>query len=143
MHERNDWAGYAKAIGIILVVYGHVARGLVNAGLPMDKHWFELVDSVIYTFHMPLFFFLSGLFFYDSLVKRGTTGMIVNKIDTIIYPYIIWSLLQGFTEVSLSHYTIGHVTPGQVLSFAWQPRAQFWFLFALFQISVVCSFIYK
>jgi len=57
MHQKNEWADFAKAIGIILVVYGHVARGVVNAGLPMDKYWFELVDSVIDPFHMPLFFF--------------------------------------------------------------------------------------
>ena len=143
MQQKNEWVDYAKAIGIFLVVYGHVARGLVNAGLPLDKQWFELVDSVVYTFHMPLFFFLSGLFFYDSLISRGTTGLIANKLDTIIYPYVVWSLLQGFSELALSNYTNGQVTAYEVLSFAWQPRAQFWFLFALFQIFVVCSLLYK
>lgn len=139
---RNAWGDYAKAIGIILVVYGHVARGVLNAGLPMDENWFVLVDSIIYSFHMPLFFFLSGLFFYDSLIKRGKTGLIFTKVDTIIYPFIIWSLLQGLCEVVLSNYTNGQVTLGEVLSFAWQPRAQFWFLYALFLVFVVCSFIY-
>src|SRR5690606_15822455 len=74
MQERNAWVDYAKAIGIILVVYGHVARGVFNAGLPMEESSYLLVDSIIYSFHMPLFFFLSGLFFYDSLMKRGKTG---------------------------------------------------------------------
>ncbi len=143
MHQKNEWVDYAKAIGIFLVVYGHVARGLMNAGLPLDKQWFELLDSVIYTFHMPLFFFLSGLFFYDSLINRGTTGLIANKLDTIIYPYVVWSLIQGFSELVLANYTNGQVTAYEVLSFAWQPRAQFWFLFALFQIFVVCSLLYK
>ena len=55
MQERNVWVDYAKAIGIILVVYGHVARGVFNAGLPMDEARFVLVDSIIYSFHMPLF----------------------------------------------------------------------------------------
>src|SRR5690554_6514824 len=110
MQERNAWVDYAKAIGIILVVYGHVARGVFNAGLPMDEELFVLVDSIIYSFHMPLFFFLSGLFFYDSLMKRGTGGLIVNKVDTIVYPFIVWSLLQGFFEVALSNYTNGQVT---------------------------------
>jgi len=30
MQERNVWVDYAKAIGIILVVYGHVARGVIQ-----------------------------------------------------------------------------------------------------------------
>lgn len=142
MQERNVWVDYAKAIGIILVVYGHVARGVFNAGLPMDEGSYRLVDSIIYSFHMPLFFFLSGLFFYDSLMKRGRTGLLVNKIDTIVYPFIVWSLLQGLLEVVLSNYTNGQVTLTEVLSLLWMPRAQFWFLYALFFIFVVCTFIY-
>ena len=78
MKQRNQWVDYAKAIGIILVVYGHVARGLIAAGLPMNQTWYTLVDSIIYSFHMPLFFFLSGLFFYDSLTKRGRIGLLAN-----------------------------------------------------------------
>lgn len=142
MQERNAWVDYAKAIGIILVVYGHVARGVFNAGLPMDEDNYLLVDSIIYSFHMPLFFFLSGLFFYDSLMKRGKAGLIVNKVDTVVYPFIVWSLLQGLIEVVLSNYTNGDVTLGQVFSLLWSPRAQFWFLYALFLIFVVCSFVY-
>ncbi len=142
MQERNAWVDYAKAIGIILVVYGHVARGVFNAGLPMEEGRFVLVDSIIYSFHMPLFFFLSGLFFYDSLMKRGKTGLILNKVDTIVYPFIVWSLLQGLLEVVLSNYTNGQVSLGEVLSLLWSPRAQFWFLYALFLVFVVCSFVY-
>src|SRR4051794_38320050 len=120
MQQRDDWVDCAKAIGIVLVVYGHVARGLDSARLPIDEGWFELVDSIIYSFHMPLFFFLAGLFFHDSLTRRGRLGLIVNKVDTIVYPYIVWSLLQGFCEMALSSYTNGHVTVGEVLSFPWQ-----------------------
>ncbi|MBS4149189.1 acyltransferase family protein [Pseudomonadota bacterium DY0742] len=143
MKERNVWVDYAKAIGIILVVYGHVARGVFNARLPMDEARYTLVDSIIYSFHMPLFFFLSGLFFYDSLVKRGKGGLIINKVDTIVYPFIVWSLLQGFIEVVLSRYTNGQVTVTEVLSLLWMPRAQFWFLYALFLVFVVCAFTYS
>ncbi|WP_028239283.1 acyltransferase family protein [Stutzerimonas azotifigens] len=142
MQERNVWVDYAKAIGIILVVYGHVARGVFNAGLPMDEGRYRLVDSIIYSFHMPLFFFLSGLFFYDSLVKRGRGGLIVNKVDTIVYPFIVWSLLQGLFEVVLSNYTNGQVTLAQVFSLLWEPRAQFWFLYALFFVFVLCALVY-
>ncbi|EXF47462.1 acyltransferase [Pseudomonas sp. BAY1663] len=142
MQERNVWVDYAKAIGIILVVYGHAARGVFNAGLPMDEARFVLVDSIIYSFHMPLFFFLSGLFFFDSLQKRGRGGLIINKVDTIVYPFIVWSLLQGLIEVVLSNYTNGQVTLTEVLSLLWLPRAQFWFLYALFLVFVVCAFLY-
>lgn len=143
MRERNAWVDYAKAIGIILVVYGHVARGIFNAGLPMDEERYVLVDSIIYSFHMPLFFFLSGSFFYDSLQRRGKTGLIVTKIDTIVYPFVLWSLLQGTIEVALSNHLNGDISMSLVLSsLLWSPRAQFWFLYALFLIFVVCTLVY-
>ena len=107
----------------------------------MDEGEFVLVDSIIYSFHMPLFFFLSGLFF-DSLQKRGRGGLIINKVDTIVYPFIVWSLLQGLFEVVLSNYTNGQVTLTEVFSLLWMPRAQFWFLYALFLVFLVCTFLY-
>lgn len=134
---RSTWVDYAKGIGILLVVYGHVARGLVSAGIKLPADLYTLVDSVIYTFHMPLFFFLSGLFFFDSLARRGRGQLILTKIDTIVYPYLLWSLIQGLIEVGMSRYTNGGTDIKDVLSILWHPRAQFWFLYALFMVFVL------
>ncbi len=139
---RDPWVDYAKAIGIVLVVYGHVARGLFNAGIPMDVPLYERVDSSIYSFHMPLFFFLSGIFFLHSLHRRGSLALAANKMDTILYPYILWSLIQGLTEVWLSRYTNGKVPLTEVLSL-WDPRAQFWFLYALFLVMLAAILVYR
>lgn len=139
---RYLWVDYAKAIGIILVVYGHVARGMFNAGLPINESIYRVIDAIIYSFHMPLFFFLSGLFFIESLTKRGWRGLLANKIDSIVYPYVIWSILQGTVEVMLSQWTNFNINFSNVLSLFWQPRAQFWFLYALFFVTIVAIPIY-
>jgi fucose 4-O-acetylase-like acetyltransferase len=141
--NRENWVDYAKAVGIILVVYGHVARGVVNAGVEANESLHLLIDSVIYSFHMPLFFFLSGLFFYQSLARRGSVNFVFSKIDTIVYPYIVWSILQGLIEVYLSKYTNGNVTFQEVFALLWSPRAHFWFLYALFFVFLVCTVIYS
>lgn len=141
-NARDAWIDYAKAIGIVLVVYGHVARGVFNAGIPVDVSLYRLADSIVYSFHMPLFFFLSGIFFFHSLRRRGPAALAANKIDTIVYPYLLWSLIQGFTEVWLSRYTTGDVTLTQVLAL-WDPRAQFWFLYALFLAILTAILIYR
>lgn len=141
--SRINWVDYAKAIGILLVVYGHVARGIKNSGIKIPIDLYEVADSVIYSFHMPLFFFLSGLFFLKSFSKSETKYFIFNKVDTIIYPYILWSLFQGGIESALSKYTNGTASAGNVLSLIWQPRAQFWFLYVLFFILIICSIIYS
>jgi fucose 4-O-acetylase-like acetyltransferase len=130
--QRFAWVDYAKAVGIILVVYGHVSRGLVNAGIMLDSPLYRGIDSIIYSFHMPLFFFLSGLFLISTYKSKGFNRGLGSKVDTIVYPYILWSLLQGGVEVTLSSYTNGDVSSAQVLSLFTEPRAQFWFLYALF-----------
>ncbi len=141
MNERTDWVDYAKGIGIILVVYGHVARGVYNAGIYIPEAFYKLADSTIYSFHMPLFFFLSGLFFCNSLQKRGAFKFTLNKLDTIIYPYVLWSILQGSLEVFMGNYTNNDLTLSDVFSL-WDPRAQFWFLYALFFVFLTCTLIF-
>lgn len=143
MENRIYWVDYAKAIGIILVVYGHVVRGLHNADINIPKEFYELTNSIVYSFHMPLFFFLSGLFFYSSFLKRGGVKLINSKIDTIVYPYVIWSVAQGVIEVFLSSYTNGNVTYSEVFSLLWLPRAQFWFLYALFIAFVLAAAVFS
>lgn len=135
---RYEWVNYAKSIGIILVVYGHVSRGLVNGGLMTASSAYQLIDSIIYSFHMPLFFFLSGIFVVSSFTRKGGGEFLLSKVDTVAYPFVLWSLLQGTIEVLLSKYTNGNVTFGVVLNLFVEPRAQFWFLYALF-IAFVCA----
>lgn len=139
MNDRHIWVDYARGIGILLVVYGHVARGVFNAGMLPDAYSFGLVDSVIYSFHMPLFFFLAGIFFFDSLQKYGAAGLIREKLASVAYPYLVWSLLQGGIEAALSAYTNTHTGMGEVLSLLWRPRAQFWFLYVLFLVYVLAA----
>ena len=141
VQSRQDWVDIAKGIGILLVVYGHIARGVVSAGMGIEHHVLRLADSIVYTFHMPLFLFLSGLFFYSSLKKRGGIGLVLNRLDTVLYPYVVWSLLQGFIEVMLDPYTNGQVTVTQVLDLA-EPRAHFWYLYTLFLLTLLCTLVY-
>ena len=129
--NRASWVDVAKAIGIVLVVYGHVARGLDASSIGLNSEAHVLIDSIIYSFHMPLFFFLSGLFFSKSFEKYKALGLTYKKIDTILYPYILWTLIQGVLNVSLSSYTNNDKVLEQVLTF-WEPYAQFWFLYTLF-----------
>ncbi|MFZ6688202.1 acyltransferase family protein [Undibacterium sp. SXout11W] len=143
MQNRDRWVDYAKGIGILLVVYGHVSRGTYNAGIAMDASLFKLMDSIIYSFHMPLFFFLSGIFFIPSLDKYGRQRLILDKVDSVLYPYVLWSLLQGFTEVFLSRFTTAKTSVQDVLSLLWQPRAQFWFLYVLFIVFLLMALIYR
>ncbi|HDZ1501741.1 TPA: acyltransferase, partial [Klebsiella pneumoniae] len=140
---RESWVDYAKGIGILLVVFGHVNRGLQAAGIIMPSKLYHLVDSIIYSFHMPLFFFLSGLFFIKSIEKKGKLLLFIDKFKTIAYPYLVWSLLQGTIEVLLSRFTNSKTSFTDLLMLFSHPRAQFWFLYALLMIFVLSIIIYS
>ncbi|SIT41362.1 Acyltransferase 3 [Paraburkholderia ribeironis] len=131
---RQTYLDVARGAGIILVVYGHVLRGVFAAELvPVGTLGTVLAwtDYVIYTFHMPLFFFLSGLHVRNSL--RGTQREFMrSKVRAIVYPYLLWSILQGSVQLAMASHGVNHpLMLSDLLAIGWRPFAQFWFLYAL------------
>lgn len=66
----------AKAIGIVLVVLGHAP------GLP------EPLGNLIYGFHMPLFFFLSGFLLSRRRLDSGFGSYVVRLLRSLGLPYL-------------------------------------------------------
>src|SRR6266511_3040172 len=89
---RIDWVDAAKGFGIILVVVGHAIRGLLEARILTETASVQYVDTWIYSFHMPLFFFLTGLFIARSAEKKTLPHFIFDKVATLAYPYFVWSI---------------------------------------------------
>jgi fucose 4-O-acetylase-like acetyltransferase len=139
---RLQWVDQAKGIGILLVVFGHVLAGVRLAGLHIDPQFFRWTWDAIYSFHIPLFFYLSGLFFPHSWQRRGLRGVMLSKVDTLVYPYVLWSLLQGLLQVAMSQHVNNPVTLGDVFSLLWHPRQEFWFLYALFFVYLYVCLLY-
>lgn len=137
MKQRTDWVDYGKGIGIILVVYGHLLSSGYHAQLSIKEHFFSLSDSIVYSFHMPFFFFLTGLFVDQSLKKRGLRHFLANKFQHIAYPYVIWSLLQSMIELFFSHHNHRGITIEDLLAIPYKPWSQFWFLYALLLMYVI------
>ncbi|MFH2122660.1 MAG: acyltransferase [Pseudomonadota bacterium] len=131
MTERTEWVDYAKGIGIILVAYAHLLSSGYHAKLAIPDVFFHLSDSIIYSFHMPLFFFLAGLFVDQSYTKRGPGSFFVNKLITIAYPYFVWSFLQVGVELFFSRHSQRGIMPADFLAIPYLPWSQFWFLYAL------------
>ena len=81
MSQRIDGFDVVKAVAILFVVIGHTWRGLNTAGMIPDAALFARIDAAIYLFHMPVFFFLSGLFFS---ARRPLDAY----YDTVSYKYL-------------------------------------------------------
>lgn len=137
---RQTWIDYARGIAIILVLYRHVFEGLKSAGLAIQDYiQLEHANILFFSFRMPLFFIVSGIFVAGSLQKRGLKKFVGTKAQTILYPYFIWGVLQITIQIALSAYVNASRTPNDYLYLLYQPRnvEQFWYLYALFNVSVL------
>lgn len=81
MRQRVDWVDFLKLIGISAVILGHI-------NFPLN--------GFIYTWHMPLFFMISGFFIkFDTLFK----DFVVKNFKRLMIPYFIFSIIGLFMEI--------------------------------------------
>ncbi len=116
MGQRDAYFDNAKFTLITLVVLGHFFTTLA--------HHHEIIEAIyktIYSFHMPAFILLSGLFakgFYEK-------GYLVKIIKQIIVPYLIFQIIYTIYYYFLyDHSTFS-------LDFL-VPQWSLWFLLSLF-----------
>lgn len=88
---RNVTIDIAKGLGIILVVFGH--------------NWIIAHDHgelfrIVFSFHMPLFFFLSGAVFHHD---AGFRDFLVFKADALLKPYFVVLLAWGTFRILFGH----------------------------------------
>lgn len=75
--QRIAWIDNAKAIAIFFIVLGHI--------LPSDA-----LCGYIFSFHVPLFFFLSGLTF---TADKSPKDFFKSKAKRILLPYLAFSVI--------------------------------------------------
>jgi fucose 4-O-acetylase-like acetyltransferase len=135
---------YAKGIGIILVVFGHVLRGIHDANIGLNETFFGFTDKLVYSFHMPLFLLLSGLFAERWTTKYSLRAGVLNKAKLLLIPYFVWSAIQGSINIVLSQYTNQKTTAATLIyGIFLNPSAQFWFVYFLFIMFVLFGAMIK
>ena len=77
--QFDNSVSFAKGIGIMLMVLGHTFFSAYGY-------------AVIYMFHMPLFFFLSGYCFRVSHLENFK-NYAMKRISRIYVPFVKWGLL--------------------------------------------------
>lgn len=78
--KRIEWIDMAKGYAILLVIFSHSVAMLLNTGDPTAV----AIVTGIHSFHMPLFFFLSG---YVFSTRRPWGDFVKSRIRSIVVPY--------------------------------------------------------
>ena len=77
LSKNNSNINFLKGVGIIAVIYAH--------------NDFSVWGKYIYTFHMPLFFFISG--FLENPNKYEFKSYILKKTKRLLIPYFIYAFI--------------------------------------------------
>ena len=129
-----------KGIGILLVVIGHSIPELPN------------FSNLIYLFHMPLFFYISGIFFRANKSIQELTN---KKLKALILPYFAYLLifnskaiigfsincLKGISNEKLKFYGehfLDQLYGGSRLT---GDLSVFWFIPCLFFTQIIYAFV--
>ena len=143
--SRYPWIDYARGITILLVVYRHVFEGLGNVGEGSGSYaGLKYFNIFFFSFRMPLFFIVSGIFVGGSLVRKGIGDYIGNRFQTIFYPLMVWGSIQISLQLLFAGYANAEREPMNYLHLIIDPRKieQFWYLNALFFVSVLYALVH-
>ena len=152
--ERLQWIDTAKGIGIFLVVLGHAIRpGMI--AIP----WCDFLFRLIYAFHMPLFFLLSGYTFAISYARHlnAPGKYTLRRAKTLLVPFVCYAALVYLCFFIayrlpvvgdlLASSSFAWVDPLEYayLLFVWENpyAAHLWYIWVLFAISLIAFALAK
>lgn len=133
-NSRYAWIDYAKGICIILVTFRHVQEGLHPAGTEYPYYALKFADVFFFSFRMPLFFIVSGIFLGGTLRKKSVTEYISGRFRTLVWPLLLWGCIQVTLQLIFKDYVNVDRQPEDYLNLLIKPREieQFWYLHTLF-----------
>ena len=82
--KRVEWIDIAKGFAMILVVIGHTAFSTSKQ---------EILRAMIFSFHMPLFFILSGMTLSFADNWKQLMNKTVKDVKNLLIPYVVCYIL--------------------------------------------------
>ena len=134
--DKLLWLSIVQGWAILLVVIGHVS-GYTYSGEPGELYpASDWIHRFCYSFHMPLFMFVSGALLYYSRLSKGwkVSALYKDKLKRLFLPYLCFTVI-GFAikaplsamtkrgmDVSFGGFLNALVDPGN------GPLAELWFV---------------
>ena len=96
---RDSSFDIMKGIAILLVVLGHSVPDQASAS-GIASYPLYLMRTIIYSFHMPVFFFVAGYFMHIPL-KEGFQKFVKDKSIRLMVPYFTIGLLYQISFIKI------------------------------------------
>lgn len=145
-NNRIVWLDSLKGLAIISVVLGHALFGFQQQKtFPESQNIISLLKNWIYTWHMPLFFVLSGVTFRISCLKTG----IVNKEKVkrsslnLFFIYLLFDTILPVLKIIFSIFVNNKVTLLDVGRNILLPDTLMWYLWVLIIYYFAFGFLFN
>lgn len=126
---RIVYLNTAKFIGLVLVCFCHI---------PMPEGNFH---AWVYSFHMPLFFIISGIFFSpDKFSVRKSASQLL--VPFILFSIIACVISMAIGVVSSGNLHLPQISAGMIFKSEYIIGPS-WFLISLFLLRVYCGLVLK
>ena len=132
--NRDPQIDVMRGIAILLVIWGHSISGMENP-----------VNRVILSFHMPLFFFISGLCYKERKIQKNN---ILQIIKSLVIPMITFSFISTayyyvidcvLIDCIINHNTINIFPKDVIMHFI--KGIGTWFLCDMLYVKLVSCFV--
>ena len=135
--KRDLSIDYAKGIAILFVYLGHsVIYHPID--LTTMYHWCFILERMITSFNMPMFFVISGLLFGFS--KKTNKVVISDKMRRLLVPYLFTMLIVTCSKFFLPAEMAKHKITGWGGQFLWDVffhGGDRWFVYVLMWIFII------
>lgn len=130
-NKRIAYFDLLKLFAVLLVIVGHVVSQYDSRG------YSHPINVWIYSFHMSLFMFLSGLFFHNTL-KKSFKEMVCSKSILLLLPLVSWSVVNLTMNELIMMPVSGWGNAIGVYLRSFGPIHGLWYLKCLFLYLVIC-----
>jgi fucose 4-O-acetylase-like acetyltransferase len=139
MNERITYIDLAKGFCIVLVIFFH-SKAVLNCYYP--------IDTFLVSFRLPLYFFLSGLFFKDY---SRFIIFLKKKTNRLMIPFFFFYVCFSVALPNILHYSFNMhfetvVGWPSLWAFIWPckyPNIPIWFLLCLFMMNIIFWWIHE
>jgi len=148
--SRNLALDRTRTFLTLVVLLHHAVIPYTHFGHTDPKSWigFDMVVLATDSFFMAMFFFLSGLFVWPGIARKGPLNHLSDRLLRLGLPFVICA----FTVIPIAYYAISLRQHPEVTfaSFWWKtitvgpwPSGPIWFLWVLFSFDVIACLLYR
>lgn len=143
--KREQWLDSLKGFAILLVIFGHVLSGYWDAWtFPEAYDSIFWTRSWIYSFHMPLFFMVSGYTFTLAYYRDGVLQKkrYFRQLFSLFWLYTVFALLQWGIKQLVPDLVNQAYDTSDLLRMYLEPLGNFWYLYVLFVFYLVAAVLH-